>query len=179
MSELWQSNVEVLLDRETLQRRVSELGAEITADLAGNHVCLVGILKGCFVFFADLAREIDLPVLTEFVGISSYGDDTKSSGIVQITTDLSRSIEGYDVLIIEDIIDSGLTVRYLLDNLATRRPNSIRVCTLLHKPDNARVEVPIDYVGFTIPNQFVIGYGLDLAGRYRNLPYIGVYHGEV
>jgi hypoxanthine phosphoribosyltransferase len=179
MNDLWQSNVEVLLDRETLQRRVTELGAEITADLAGKNVCLVGILKGCFVFFADLAREIQLPMLTEFVGISSYGDDTKSTGIVQITTDLSRSIEGFDVLIIEDIIDSGLTMRYLLDNLATRRPNSIRVCTLLHKPDNARVEVPIDYVGFEIPNQFVIGYGLDLAGRYRNLPYIGVYHGEV
>jgi hypoxanthine phosphoribosyltransferase len=179
MTERWDKDVEVLLDQETLHKRIAELGAQITRDYAGKNVCLIGILKGCYLFLADLVREIDLPLITEFVGISSYGDETESSGIVQITSDLSRSVEGYDLLIVEDIIDTGLTMQYLLENLQTRRPESIRVCTLLHKPDNASVQVPIDYVGFTIPNEFVIGYGLDLAGRFRNLPYIGVYHGEV
>ncbi|MFC1611853.1 hypoxanthine phosphoribosyltransferase [Myxococcota bacterium] len=175
----WDREVEVLLDAQTLQKRIHELGVQITADFVDTDLCLIGILKGCFLFLADLVREIDLPLSTEFVGISSYGDDTESSGIVQITSDLTRSIEGLDVLIVEDIIDTGLTMRYLLDNLATRRPRSIKVCTLLHKPENTVVEVPIDYVGFSIPNKFVIGYGLDLAGHYRNLPYIGVYHGQV
>jgi hypoxanthine phosphoribosyltransferase len=179
MTERWDKDVKVLLDQETLRKRIAELGAQITRDYAGKNVCLIGILKGCYLFLADLVREIDLPLITEFVGISSYGDETESSGIVQITSDLSRSVEGYDLLIVEDIIDTGLTMQYLLENLQTRRPESIRVCTLLHKPDNASVQVPIDYVGFTIPNEFVIGYGLDLAGRFRNLPYIGVYHGEV
>ncbi|MEE8409526.1 MAG: hypoxanthine phosphoribosyltransferase [Myxococcota bacterium] len=177
--ERWDRDIDVLHDTATLQKRVAELGAEITRRYANTDLCLVGILKGCFLFFADLIRTIDLPLSTEFIGISSYGKDTESSGVVQITSDLTHSIEGRNVLIVEDIIDTGLTMRYLLDNFATRRPNSLRVCTLLHKPDNARVEVPIDYVGFVIPNEFVIGYGLDLAGRYRNLPYIGVYHGKL
>ncbi|OGQ88256.1 MAG: hypoxanthine phosphoribosyltransferase [Deltaproteobacteria bacterium RIFOXYA12_FULL_58_15] len=178
-SSRWDANIEVLFDANTLASRIGELGRQITEDYRGHDVCLIGILKGCYLFLADLARQIDLPIATEFVGISSYGDDTESSGIVQITSDLTRSIEGLDILIVEDIIDTGLTMQYLLENLRTRRPKSIKVCSLLHKPGNTRVEVPVDYVGFTIPNKFVIGYGLDLAGRYRNLPYIGVYHGEV
>lgn len=175
----WDEEIEVLISTEQLEERLAGLGAEITKDYAKTDLCLVGILKGCFLFFADLVRKIDLPLTTEFIGISSYGDDTESSGVVQITSDLTHSIEGRDVLIVEDIIDTGLTMKYLLDNFATRRPNSLKVCTLLQKPDNARVEVPIDYVGFVIPNEFVVGYGLDLAGRFRNLPYIGVYHGAV
>lgn len=173
----WDHDIEILIDQATLQKRIVELGQQLSNDFSGRNLCLIGILKGCFLFFADLVRHIDLPLYTEFVGISSYGDDTESSGIVQITSDLTRSIEGLDVLIVEDIIDTGLTMRYLLDNLATRKPKQIRVCTLLHKPDNARVTVPIDYVGFSIPNKFVVGYGLDLAGYFRNLPYIGVYRG--
>jgi hypoxanthine phosphoribosyltransferase len=175
----WDRDVAVLVDQRRLELRIRELGAQITADFAGKELCVVGILKGCFLFLADLVRCIDLPLCTEFVGISSYGDATESSGVVQITADLTRPVAGMDILIVEDIIDTGLTMRYLLANLSTRKPRSIKVCTLLHKPGNAKVEVPIDYVGFSIPNEFVIGYGLDLAGRYRNLPYIGVYHGRV
>ena len=178
-SERWDRNVEVLIDADRLAVRVRELGEQLTRDYAGKDLCMVGILKGCFLFFADLARSVDLPLITEFVGISSYGDETESSGVVQITSDLTRSVEKLDLLIVEDIIDTGLTMRYLLENFATRRPRSLRVCTLLHKPENARVQVPIDYTGFVIPNEFVIGYGLDQAGRFRNLPYIGVYHGAV
>lgn len=175
----WEKDLKVFLDQATIARRVSELGKQITCDYRDQEVCVVGILKGCFLFMADLVRQMDVPLSTEFIGISSYGNQTESSGIVQITSDLTRSIEGLDVLVVEDIIDTGLTMRYLLDNFATRRPKSLKVCTLLHKPDNARVSVPIDYVGFSIPNEFVVGYGLDLAGKYRNLPYIGVYHGQV
>lgn len=158
------------------------MGAEITRAYVARGsdapVTVVGILKGCFVFFADLVRALDLPVRTEFIGISSYGDDTKSSGVVQITADLTHSIEGEHVLLVEDIIDTGLTMRYLLDNFATRKPKSLEVCTLLHKPSNQKIEVPIDYIGFTIPDKFVIGYGLDYANIYRNLPFIGVYNHE-
>jgi hypoxanthine phosphoribosyltransferase len=175
----WDRDVAVLIDQQRLQARIGELGAQLTSDFAGKELCVIGILKGCFLFFADLVRQIDLPLCTEFVGISSYGDATDSSGVVQITADVTRPVAGMDILIVEDIVDTGLTMRYLLANLATRKPRSIKVCTLLHKPDNARVEVPIDYIGFSIPNEFVIGYGLDLAGKYRNLPYIGVYHGRV
>lgn len=178
-SDRWDRDVEVLISAEQIGERLVRLGAKIAEDYANAELCVVGILKGCFLFFADLVRQIDLPLTTEFIGISSYGNDTESSGVVQITSDLTHSIEGRDVLIVEDIIDTGLTMRYLLDNFATRRPQSLKVCTLLQKPDNARVEVPIDYVGFVIPNEFVIGYGLDLGGRFRNLPYIGVYHGAV
>jgi len=167
----------VHIDAETIARRVAELGAQITRDYpAGTQLCVVGILKGCFVFLSDLVRHIDMPVSCQFLGISSYGSATQSSGVVQITSDMTESIENRDVLIVEDIIDTGLTMRYLLDNLATRRPKSIRVCTFLEKPDNATMKIAIDYVGFRIPNAFVVGYGLDLAGYYRNLPYIGVIH---
>ncbi|MBI3180422.1 MAG: hypoxanthine phosphoribosyltransferase, partial [Deltaproteobacteria bacterium] len=147
----WDRDVEVLLDGQKLAQRVRELGAQITADYQGKSLCVVGILKGCFVFYADLVRALDLPLATEFIGISSYGSDTESSGVVQITSDLSRSIEGLDVLVVEDIIDTGLTMRYLIDNFQTRRPRSLKICTLLQKPDNTRVKVPIDYIGFTIP----------------------------
>jgi len=176
MSENWKQDVTTLYDAQTLQTRIQELGAQITADYKDHDLTLVGILKGCMLFYADIMRAIDLPLHCEFMGISSYGDDTESSGVVQITSDVGTSIENKNVLVIEDIIDTGLTMRYLLDNFKTRRPKSVKICSLLHKPDNARVEVPVDYVGFTIPNQFVVGYGLDLAGIYRNLPYIGIYN---
>lgn len=173
----WRKHVRVLYDAKAIEQRTRELGAQIAKDYAGKAPVLVGILKGSFLFYADLVRAIELPVQCEFMGISSYGDDTETSGVVKITSDLSRSIEGADVLIIEDIVDTGLTMKYLLDNLATRRPASVRICTLLEKPSNARVKLPLDYVGFRIPGEFVVGYGLDLAGTYRNLPFIGVYEG--
>jgi hypoxanthine phosphoribosyltransferase len=171
----WRAHIEPLYDAATVQARVAQLGAQITADYAGRSVCVVGVLKGCFIFFADLVRAMDLPVTLEFIGISSYGDATKSSGIVRITQDLQHSIEDKDVLLVEDIVDTGLSMAYLLQSFATRRPRSVRVCTLLQKPGNAKVKVPLDYVGFVIPNHFVVGYGLDVANKYRNLPYIGIY----
>jgi hypoxanthine phosphoribosyltransferase len=173
----WHKSIEVLYSSSALAQRVEELGKQITQDYRDTRLCVVGVLKGSFVFFSDLVRRIDLPLSCEFIGISSYGNDTESSGVVQITCDLTQSIEGLDVLVVEDIIDTGLSMRYLLDNFATRKPRSLKVCTLLEKPSNAQVKVPIDYVGFKIPNSFVVGYGLDVAGRYRNLPYIGIYHG--
>lgn len=174
----WQTNIDVLYDADTIEQRLRALGAQITQDFQGRQLCVVGVLKGSFMFFADLVRYIDLPLTCEFIGISSYGDDTKSSGVVKINYDLQHSIEDQDVLIVEDIIDTGLSMRYLLKNLATRNPRSLKVCTLLNKPDDARPEVPIDYSAFTIPKAFVVGYGLDLAGKYRNLPYIGVYRAK-
>lgn len=173
----WRDNIDVLYDAETIKRRVAELGAQITKDLAGSSPIFVGILKGSVPFFADLIRAVELPLQCEFMGISSYGDDTESSGVVQITYDLTKSIENKDVVLVEDIVDTGLSMHYLLASMATRKPRSVRVCTLLEKPDNARVKIPLDYVGFRIPNEFVIGYGLDYAGKYRNLPFIGVYRG--
>lgn len=173
----WRRSARVLYSGEQVATRVRELGAEITRDLAGSSPVVVGILKGSFVFMADLVRHIDLPMVCDFIGISSYGDSTKSSGVVRITRDLSHAIEDLDVVIVEDIIDTGLTIDYLLANLKTRKPRSVKVVTLLHKPANMQVQVPIDYAGFTIPNEFVIGYGLDYAGRFRNLPFIGVYDG--
>jgi hypoxanthine phosphoribosyltransferase len=175
----WRQSIEVLYDPPTLQARVAELGAQISADFAGRSLCVVGVLKGCFVFLADLTRHIDLPVRIDFIGISSYGNATQSSGIVQITQDLQQSIEGKDVLLVEDIVDSGLSMAYLLENFATRRPRSVRVCTLLEKPENAKIKVDLDYVGFQIPNRFVIGYGLDAAGYCRNLPFIGTFGPDV
>ncbi len=165
--------MQVLLDEATIQARIRELGATLTRDYAGKDFILVTILKGSMLFAADLARAVDLPLQLEFMSVSSYGDDTDSSGVVQVTLDLSRNVAGKDVLLVEDIVDTGLTMRYLLDNLATRHPASLKVCTLLHKPARRRVEVPLDYVGFTIEDHFVIGYGLDYEQRYRNLRYIG------
>ena len=173
-----QENIETLYSTAQIQARVAELGQQISTDYNGcEELVLVGILKGSVMFFADLARQLDLKISCEFMGISSYGHDTKSSGIVQITSDLTASIEGKDVLIVEDIVDTGLTMNYLRENFATRRPNSVKICSLLDKPGNRKIPIDVDYVGFEIPNLFVIGYGLDLASHYRNLPYVGVYHG--
>jgi hypoxanthine phosphoribosyltransferase len=174
----WDKDVDVMYDANTLQKRVAEMGAEITRDYTNKRLCVVSVLKGSFMFLADLVRRIELPLTCEFIGISSYGDATETSGVVQITSDVTQSIQDLDVLVVEDIIDTGLTMAYLVDNFATRKPRSLKVCTLLEKPGNARVQVPIHYVGFRIPNAFVVGYGLDFAGRFRNLPHIGVYHGQ-
>jgi hypoxanthine phosphoribosyltransferase len=165
-----------LISAQAIADRVAALGQQITADhrAHGRDLVLVGVLKGSVLFLADLARQIELPLSMEFIGIASYGDETTSSGVVQITSDLTKPIEGKHVVVVEDIIDTGLTAHYLLDNLATRKPASIKLCSLLHKPERAVKQVAIDYLGFTIPNEFVIGYGLDYAQRYRNLPYIGV-----
>ncbi len=165
--------MEVLLSTERIRERVAELGARIAADYAGRPLTLVGVLKGSFVFMADLMRAIDLPLSVDFISISSYVG-TRTSGVVRITSDLSRPVEGQDVLVVEDIVDTGLTMRYLLDNLATRRPASVRLAALHVKPTRARAKIPVDYVGFEIADEFVVGYGLDWDGRYRNLPYIGV-----
>jgi hypoxanthine phosphoribosyltransferase len=158
----------------TIATRVGELGAQITADYRDKQdVVVIGVLKGSVIFMADLVRHIALPIRLDFIGISSYGDATVSSGVVQITQDVSRPIEGKHVIVVEDIVDTGHTVAYLMDNLATRRPASIKLASLLHKPERSEREVKIDYLGFTIPNKFVVGYGLDIAQQYRNLPFIG------
>ena len=151
------------------------MGRQITDEHRdhGEDLVLLGVLKGSVLFLADLCRAIHLPLSLDFIGIASYGDETSSSGVVQITSDLTRPIEGKHVIVVEDIIDTGLTAHYLLDNLGTRKPASIKLASLLHKPERQIEQVPIDYLGFTIPNKFVVGYGLDYAQRYRNLPYIG------
>jgi len=169
----------VLLSSETIQTKVAELAAQIgedyreTIDTNGQDLLLVTVLKGAVFFVTDLARAIPLPTQLEFMAVSSYGSSTSSSGVVRILKDLDRDINERDVLIVEDIVDSGLTLSWLLRNLATRHPRSLRVCTLMRKPDAVRDDVDIAYVGFDIPNEFVVGYGLDYAERYRDLPYIG------
>jgi hypoxanthine phosphoribosyltransferase len=165
---------EVLVAADDLERRVDELGAEINRDYAGRDLVMIGVLKGAFLFLADLMRRLTIPCEVDFMAVSSYGSETDSSGVVRILKDLDSSIEGRDVLIVEDIIDSGLTLQYMLRNLKARGPRSIEVCALLTKPERRRVELPIRYVGFEIPNRFVIGYGLDYAQRYRNLRYVAV-----
>lgn len=165
---------EPLIDAQAIAARVTELGAEITRDYAGMEVVLVPVLKGSFVFAADLARAIDLPVGIDFLGVRSYGDGKESSGVVEITTDLSHSIAGKHVILVEDIVDTGLTVDYLRENLATRQPASLKIASLLHKPARTRVPVEIDYLGFTIEDVFVVGYGLDCAQKHRNLPHLAV-----
>ncbi len=167
------SDLDVLIDEATLAKRIKALGEQISEEYRGKDLALVAILKGSFMFLADLSRAIDVECTTDFLGLSSYGHGTSSSGVVQITADLSASIEGRDVLVVEDIIDTGLTMSYLLANLRTRQPRSLKICTLLHKPSRQKIDVPIDYVGFTIEDLFVIGYGLDFEDRFRNLPYIG------
>jgi len=164
-----------LISAEAIAARVAELGAQITKDYAGRtgDIVVIGVLKGSVIFLSDLVRHVGLPVYLEFIGISSYGDATVSSGVVQITQDLSRPIEGKHVIVVEDIVDTGHTVHYLLENLATRRPASMALVALLHKPERSEREVKIDYLGFTIPNKFVVGYGLDVAQQFRNLPFIG------
>ena len=163
---------EVLVATDDLQRRIGELGAEISRDYEGRDLVMVGVLKGAVLFIADLMRELTVPCEVDFMALSSYGSETDSSGVVRILKDLDASIEGRDVLIVEDIIDSGLTLHYLMRNLKAREPRSLEVCALLTKPERRRVDLPIRYVGFEIPNRFAIGYGLDHAQRYRNLGFV-------
>ena len=165
---------EILVSSEDLQRRVAELGAEINRDYEGRDLVMVCVLKGAALFLADLMRVLEIPCEIDFMAVSSYGSSTDSSGVVRILKDLDAPIEGRDVLIIEDIIDSGLTLHYLRKNLSAREPRSLEVCALLTKPERRRGETPIKYTGFEIENKFVIGYGLDHAQRYRNLPYVAV-----
>lgn len=160
------------LSEEKITKRIAEIGAEISELYGEEPICLICILKGSIFFTVELAKRITSPVELEFMCVSSYGDDSKSSGIVKITKDLDVSIEGKNVLVVEDIIDSGRTLSYLLQNLKTRNPKSLRLCTLLDKPDRRVAKVDVDYVGFEIPDEFVVGYGLDYAQKYRNLPYI-------
>jgi hypoxanthine phosphoribosyltransferase len=173
-TELQSAVGEVLIDTDTLTARIAELGAEISADYAGRDLLLIGVLKGAVFFMADLMRRLTIPCEVDFMAISSYGASTDSSGVVRILKDLDISIEHRHVLVVEDIIDSGLTLSYLLRNLASREPATLEVCALLTKPDRREMEVPVRYVGFEIPNRFVIGYGLDFGERYRNLPYVAV-----
>jgi hypoxanthine phosphoribosyltransferase len=163
---------EILVSTEDLERRVTELGAEISRDYAGQDLVMIGVLKGAVLFLADLMRELEVPCEIDFMAVSSYGSSTDSSGVVRILKDLDGPIEGRDVLLVEDIVDSGLTLHYLLKNLGARNPRSLEVCALLTKPERRRVDLPIRYVGFEIPNRFAIGYGLDHGERYRNLSYV-------
>ena len=173
-TELERAVGEILIDEETLAARVAELGVEVSSDYQGRDLLLIGVLKGAVFFMADLMRHLTVPCEVDFMAISSYGDSTDSSGIVRILKDLDINIEGRDVLVVEDIIDSGLTLSYLMRNLESREPATLEVCALLTKPDRREMEVPVRYVGFEIPNRFVIGYGLDFGERYRNLPYVAV-----
>ena len=165
---------EALVSQEDLERRVRELGAEISRDYEGKDLFLVGVLKGAVFFLSDLMRALEVDCEVDFMAVASYGSSTDSSGVVRILKDLDATIEGKDVLIVEDIIDSGLTLSYLLRTLKAREPRSLEVCALLTKPERREVDLPIRYTGFEIPNKFVIGYGLDHAERYRNLPYVAV-----
>jgi hypoxanthine phosphoribosyltransferase len=174
VTELTDGVEEILVDEAALQARVAELGAEISADYRDRDLLLIGVQKGAIFFMADLMRQIDLPCEVDFMAISSYGAGVDSSGVVRILKDLDMPIENRNVVIVEDIVDSGLTLSYLLRNLEARHPASVEICALLTKPDRRENDVECRYVGFEIPNRFVIGYGLDFAERYRNLPYIGV-----
>ncbi|MDD2211656.1 MAG: hypoxanthine phosphoribosyltransferase [Clostridia bacterium] len=164
----------ILLSEEQLQSKVRELGARISSDYQDKNLVVLGILKGAVVFLADLIREIKVPLELDFMAVSSYGMSTHASGVVRILKDLERDIVGKDVLIIEDIVDTGLTLSYLKENLRARNPASLKICTLLDKPDRRKVPILPDYKGYNIPDEFVVGYGLDYGERYRNLPYIGV-----
>ncbi len=182
--DLYPHDIEsILVSEEQIHARTAELAADVARDyadtLTGQDLLLVTVLKGAVMFVSDLARAIPLPTQLEFMAVSSYGSASSSSGVVRILKDLDRDIADRDVLIVEDIVDSGLTLSWLLRNLASRQPKSLRVCTLLRKPDAVRADVDIAYVGFDIPNDFVVGYGLDYAERYRDLPYIGTLHPKV
>ena len=170
---------EVLFSEEELKQRVHEIAKEIERDYAGKEIMLISVLRGSFVFMADLCRQIDLPCVVDFMSVSSYGKGTSSSGQVQITKDLSGDITGKNIIVVEDILDSGNTLSYLLKLLEQRNPASIRLCTLLDKPDRRVKPVEVHYSGFTIPDAFVVGYGLDYAEQYRNLPYIGILKPEI
>lgn len=174
---------EVLLSREQLQETVAELGRKISEDYRGKNLLMVSVLKGSVVFMADLMRAVEVPCRIDFMSVSSYGAGVKTSGVVKIIKDLDIALEGFDLLVVEDILDSGKTLHYLLEVLSARRPKSIRICTLLDKPDRRQVPIAADYSGAVIPDAFVVGYGLDYHEKYRNLPYVGilkpsVYRGE-
>lgn len=164
----------ILFSREELLKRIEELGTEITRDYTGKNLLVLAILKGAVPFMADLIQHIKIPLTYDFMAVSSYGASTHSSGVVRIMKDLERSVDGVDILIVEDIIDTGLTLKYLKENLSARNPKSVKVATLLDKPDRRKADVVPDYNGFTIPDEFVVGYGLDFNEQYRNLPYIGI-----
>jgi hypoxanthine phosphoribosyltransferase len=178
-TELERGVGEILIDEDRLQERIRELGDELSRDYAGRELLLVGVLKGAVFFMADLMRSLTVPCEIDFMAISSYGAATDSSGVLRILKDLDINIEDRHVLVVEDIIDSGLTLSYLLRNLESREPASLEICALLTKPDRREIDVPVRYVGFEIPNKFVISYGLDFAERYRNLPYVGVLHADL
>jgi len=166
--------MKVLIDEEKIINRVKELGIQITNDYNGKDLIVIGILKGAVLFMADLIKKIDLPLSVDFMAVSSYGKSTRSSGIVRIQKDLDEEIEGKDVLIVEDIVDTGLTLKFLSENILSRNPKSLKVCCLLDKPSRRKVAVEVDYIGFNIPDEFVVGYGLDCAQKYRNKPFIAV-----
>lgn len=170
---------EILFSKKDLENKISELGKKITSDYKDKSPVLISILKGGTVFVADLMRKIDLKLEIDFLGVASYGSSTKSSGVVEITKDCKVDLHGKDVLIIEDIIDTGLSLQYIIDTLKRKNPNSIKVCVLLDKIDAHKIDVPVKYAGFTIPDEFVVGYGLDYSEKYRNLPYIGILKKEI
>jgi hypoxanthine phosphoribosyltransferase len=170
---------QILFSEEQIQEKVNEIGKQITEEYKDKEVVLIGVLKGANVFMGDLMRQIDLPVTIDFMAVSSYGLSTESSGVVKILKDLDQSIEDKHIIIIEDIIDTGLTLHYLCDNLISRKPKSLKICTLLDKPERRKVELKVDYKGFDIPDEFIIGYGIDYAEKYRNLPFIAALKREV
>lgn len=178
LSEL-EAYITPLISQEKIHERCVELGEKITREYEGRDLVVIGVLKGVFPFFADLVRQLRLTCSCDFLGLSSYGSRTQSSGVVRMTSDLSLPVNGRDVLIVEDIVDTGLTMSYLLKNMQMRMPATVQICTLLHKPARTRVPVHLDHVGFTVEDQFVVGYGLDYEDRFRNLPYIGHFAGEV
>jgi hypoxanthine phosphoribosyltransferase len=163
-----------IVTQEEMRARIRELGKQVTTDYAGKDLVLVGVLKGAYAFYADLARAIRIPMRVDFLMVTSYGSRAKTSGKVKMVTELTEEIKGKDILLVEEIVDSGLTVQYLVKTLAKKKPRSIKVCTLLSKPDRRTIDVDIDYVGFNIPNKYVVGYGLDYQQKYRNLPYLAV-----
>lgn len=168
------SDVEVLLEEQALKKRVRELGKQLTSDLKDRSPLFIAVLRGASIFHADLVRQVDLMLKVDYISVTSYRDATESSGEVRLVKDLESSIQGQTVVLVEDIVETGLTVSYLVRNLMTHRPSSLRVCALLSKPSRRRTEVEIDYLGFDVPDRFVVGYGLDHAEKYRNLPYLGV-----
>jgi len=177
--EIKKENIKVLYSAEQLQERIEALGKQITADYKDveEDIVVVGVLRGAFLFFADLCRQLDLTIHVDFLGLSSYGNRTESSGVVKITSDLSTAVVDKHVIVVEDIVDTGLTMQYLIENFRTRKPKTLKICSLLEKPARTIQPVDIDYLGFTIDDYFVIGYGLDFQGKFRNLPYIGYVDG--
>lgn len=169
----------VLFTERQIAAKVAELGAMVSRDAGGRELYVVGVLKGAVIFMSDLVRRLEVPARIDFMAVSSYGASSQSSGVVRILKDLDEDLEGRHVLLVEDIVDTGLTLHYLAENLRARHPASLRLCAFLDKPTRRRVEVAVDYTGFTVPDQFIVGYGLDYAGRYRNLPYVGVLKPEV